>query len=140
MESRAAERFGGVTMLYQVKSKKALAEVARDLEAAAQRNKFGVLGVHDLKAKLNEKGVPFEPECLIFEVCNPVQAKRVLEKHLEISTALPCRISVYSEGPEVTLATIRPSALMALYKAEGLEHVAQEVEETLIRIMDEAAG
>jgi uncharacterized protein (DUF302 family) len=126
-------------MLYQVQSKKKVSDVARDLEAAVQRNKFGVLGVHDLKAKLNEKGVAFERDCLVFEVCNPVQAQRVLNQHMEISTALPCRISVYSDGAGATLATLRPSALISLFKARGLEQVAEEVEQTLIRIMDEAA-
>lgn len=126
-------------MLYRVKSKKKISDVARDLEAAAQRNKFGVLGVHDLKAKMKEKGVDFERECLIFEVCNPHQAKKVLEENAEISTALPCRISVYGEGGGVTLATIRPTAMIALYESRGLELVAKEVEEVLIRIMEEAA-
>ena len=83
-------------MVLRVRSKKKLNEVARDLEAAAQRNKFGVLGVHDLKAKIIEKGVEFTRDCLIFEVCNPQQAKQVLEANAEISTALPCRIAVYS--------------------------------------------
>ena len=139
MRNWAGNSEGAEIMLYQVKSKKKMADLRRDLEAAATRNKFGVLGVHDLKAKLNEKGVDFGRDCLVFEVCNPVQAKRVLEKHMEISTALPCRISVYAEADGAMLATLRPSALIELYKAQGLEQVAQEVEQTLIRIMDEAA-
>lgn len=116
-----------------------MSDVARDLEAATLRHKFGVMGVHDLKAKMNEKGVDFERPCLIFEVCNPQQAKKVLEESAEISTALPCRISVYREGDETTLATIRPTALIALFAAHGLETVAQEVEQSLTRIIDEAA-
>ena len=62
-------------MLHIVESKKPLADVVRDLEHAVARHKFGVLGVHDLKAKMAEKGVPFTRECRIFEVCNPHQAK-----------------------------------------------------------------
>ena len=127
-------------MLYRVESKKRLSEVARDLEASAQRHKFGVLGVHDLRAKMKEKGVEFDRDCLIFEVCNPHQAKRVLEKNAEISTALPCRISAYPEGDAVTLATLKPTAMMALYQPSGLEAVAKEVEETMMKIMQEAAG
>ena len=126
-------------MIYQVKTRKAIAEVARDLEAATQRHKFGIMGMHDLKAKMNEKGVEFERDCLIFEVCNPHQAKRVLEKNAEISTALPCRISVYREGDEVVLATIKPTAMLALYAAAGLEPVAQEVEAAIFAIMQDAA-
>jgi uncharacterized protein (DUF302 family) len=126
-------------MLYLVKSSKPLDQVTRDLEAAVTRNKFGVLGVHDLKAKMVEKGVPFAPECRIFEVCNPLQAKKVLEANLQISTALPCRISVYEQGGQTVLATIKPTAMIGLYSSPELKGVAGEVEVTLTRIMDEAA-
>src|SRR6266542_414134 len=115
-------------MLHIVESKKPLAEVARDLEQAVARHKFGVLGVHDLKAKMAEKGVPFTRECRIFEVCNPQQAKKVLAANLEISTALPCRISVYEEGGATKLATIKPTAMIALYATPGLQGVATDVE------------
>lgn len=126
-------------MLYRVESVKSLSQVARDLEAAAQKHKFGVMAVHNLKDKLQEKGVAFDRDCLIYEVCNPQQAKKVLEANAEISTALPCRISVYQEGPSVVLATIRPSALVELFGTPALEAVALEVEEVLTKIMDEAA-
>jgi uncharacterized protein (DUF302 family) len=126
-------------MLYVIESSKPLDRVAEDLQAAVARHKFGVLGVHDLRAKLAEKGVPFARECRIFEVCNPHQAKRVLEANLEISTALPCRISVYEEGGHTKLATIRPTALIALYASPDLRDVAEEVERTLMAIMADAA-
>lgn len=93
-------------MLHIVESQKPLERVVKDLEEAVARHKFGVLGVHDLKAKMAEKGVPFDRECHIFEVCNPHQAKKVLEANLEISTALPCRISVFQERGVTRLATI----------------------------------
>ncbi|MBI4246100.1 MAG: DUF302 domain-containing protein [Candidatus Rokubacteria bacterium] len=126
-------------MLHIVESTKPLARLAADLEQAVMRHKFGVLGVHDLKAKLAEKGVPFARECRVFEVCNPHQARKVLEANLEISTALPCRISVYEEGGRTKLATIRPTALIGLYGSPELKGVAAEVEETIVRIMAEAA-
>ncbi len=127
-------------MVYRVQSKKSLSEVARDLEVASQKHKFGIMAVHDLKAKMQEKGVDFERDCLIFEVCNPQQAKKVLEKNAEISTALPCRISVFREGKGVVLATIRPTAMLELFGAAGLEPVAKEVEEAMFAIMQEAAA
>jgi uncharacterized protein (DUF302 family) len=126
-------------MLYRVESKKPLSQVAQDLENAAQKHKFGVLAVHDLKAKLREKGVNFDQECLIYEVCNPQQAKKVLEANTEISTALPCRISVYREGSGVTLATIRPTAMLEMFHTPELRTVAEEVEAAILKIMDEAA-
>jgi uncharacterized protein (DUF302 family) len=126
-------------MIYRIHSSKSLSEVAQGLEVAAQKHKFGILGVHDLRAKMKEKGVDFDRECQIFEVCNPHQAKKVLEANAEISTALPCRISVYREGDGVTLATLRPTALLELFQTPGLRAVAEEVEETIIAMMQEAA-
>jgi uncharacterized protein (DUF302 family) len=126
-------------MLHIVESRKPLDQVAKDLVEAAARHKFGVLGVHDLRAKMAEKGVTFDHECRIFEVCNPHQAKKVLDTNLAISTALPCRVSVYEEGGITKLATIKPTAMIALYASPELEGVAADVETTLDRIMAEAA-
>ena len=126
-------------MLHIVESTKPLARVITDLEQAVTRHKFGVLGVHDLKAKMAEKGVAFAPECRIFEICNPHQAKKVLEANLEVSTALPCRNSVYEEDGKMKLATIRPTSLIGLFGTTALKGVAEEVEDTLVRIMAEAA-
>jgi uncharacterized protein (DUF302 family) len=126
-------------MLYIVESRKPLDRVVKDLETSVARHKFGVLGIHDLKAKLADKGVPFDRECRVFEVCNPHQAKKVLERNLEISTALPCRISVYEEGDVTRLATIKPTAMLDLYATPGLEEVAREVQAALEAIMTEAA-
>jgi uncharacterized protein (DUF302 family) len=127
-------------MLYRVQSANGLAEVAQRLEAAGLKYKFGVLAVHDLKAKMKEKGVDFERDCLIYEVCNPQQAKRVLEANAEVSTALPCRISMYREGGGVTLAMLRPTALLDLFQIPGLHAIAEEVEEVMVKMMNEAAG
>lgn len=126
-------------MLHIVESRKPLDRVVKDLEASVARHKFGVLGIHDLKAKLADKGVPFDRECRVFEVCNPHQARKVLERNLEISTALPCRISVYEEGGVTRLATIKPTAMLDLYATPGLKEVAREVQAALEAIMAEAA-
>lgn len=126
-------------LLFVVDSQKPLERLVKDLEAAVARHKFGVLGVHDLRAKLAEKGVPFDRECRVFEVCNPQQARKVLEANLEISTALPCRISVYSDGGKTRLATIKPTALIALYGTSELKAVAEDVERTIEAIMTDAA-
>ena len=126
-------------MLHIVTSRKPLEVVSKDLESAVIAHKFGVLGVHDLQATLAKKGVEFGRPCRIFEVCNPHQAKKVLEANLEISTALPCRISVYEEGGQTKLATIKPTAMIALYPNPELRGVAEEVERTLEAIMADAA-
>ena len=108
------------------------------LAAAAAANKFGVLGTHDLRQKMADKGVEFHGQCLIFEVCNPAQAKQVLEADPSISTALPCRISVYEEGGKVKVATIKPTLLLAMFGKSELTDVAQGVEAAIVRMIDAA--
>lgn len=127
-------------MLFTVKTSKSIAVTAVDLEAAVLANQFGLMHVHDLKQTMEKKGVEFSRECRVFEVCQPLQAKRVLEANMGVSTALPCRISVYEEDGKTVLATLRPTQLLAMFDAPDLTGVASEVESTLLKIMREAAA
>lgn len=119
-----------------------LETVTARLPDVAKAHKFGVLGVHDLKEKMNSKGVPFERECRVYEVCNPQQAQLILSGNITVSAALPCRISVYSEGDRTVLATIEPAALLGLFGPgpAGAEAVAADVRRELVLIMDEVCG
>ena len=126
-------------MLFEVTSRKSLAEIDRGLQEAAARHKFGIIGVHDLRQKMKEKGIEFDNDCMIYEVCNPHQAKVVLEKNGAISTALPCRISVYRSGDGYAIATIRPTQLLRMFQTPELEPVAQEVEDVIVKMMRESA-
>jgi uncharacterized protein (DUF302 family) len=125
-------------MLYVQETSGSIDDVLKRLEEAAAANKFGVLTIHDLKKKLNAKGVQFSPECRIVEVCNPQKAKSVLEADMSISNALPCRISIYEEDGTVKVSTLRPTAILGLFGRPELEPVAKEVEETMIRMIDAA--
>lgn len=127
-------------MLYEVTTRRTPQQAGQALEAAAQKHKFGVLTVHNLKETMAKKGVEFSKECLIYEVCNPVQAKKVLEANTSISTALPCRVAVFQEGDHTKLSTIKPTAMLALFGNQDLEPVAQEVEQVIVAMMNEAAG
>jgi uncharacterized protein (DUF302 family) len=127
-------------MLVQFKSSKSLDEIERGLQESAARHKFGVIAVHDLQDTLKKKGVDLAMECRIYEVCNPVQAKKVLDADGAISTALPCRISVYGGSAKgYTLATMRPTAMMKTFANPAIEPVAREVEEVILQMMQDAA-
>jgi uncharacterized protein (DUF302 family) len=126
-------------MLVKISTDKTVSEAAAALQTAVQANHFGVMQVHDLKETMAKKGVGFERECLIFEVCQPQQAKKVLDQDMS-STALPCRISIYEEDGKTILATLKPTTLLAMFNAPQLVEVAQEVEDTLVKIMREAAS
>lgn len=126
-------------MVITVQSKKNIEKVCEDLQVAITSRKFGVVGVHNMKETMAKKGVSFDKECRIFEVCNPGHAKTVLEQNMAISTALPCRISVYEERDGVVLATMKPALMLQMFGGEGLEGVAQEVETVLVESMEFAA-
>ena len=127
-------------MLVKISTDKTVSEAAAALQTAVQANQFGVMQVHNLKETMEKKGVDFVRECLIFEVCQPQQAKKVLDQDMSVSTALPCRISIYEEGGKTTLATLKPTTLLAMFNVPQLEAVAQEVEDTIVKIMKEAAS
>jgi uncharacterized protein (DUF302 family) len=127
-------------MLYQINSSKSLDEIERGLQESAARHKFGVIAVHDLQETLKKKSVNLAMECRIYEVCNPVQAKKVLDADGAISTALPCRISVYGSPKKYTLATMRPTEMMKAFANPEIEPVAREVEEVILQMMRDAAA
>ena len=127
-------------MLIKLSTEQSVSDAAVALHAAVDANRFGVMQVHNLKETMAKKGVEFERECLIFEVCQPQQAKKVLEQNMSVSTALPCRISIYEEGGKTILATLKPTTLLAMFNAPQLEEAAQEVEDTIVKIMKEAAS
>ena len=127
-------------MLVKISTDKTMSEATVALQAAVQANHFGVMQVHNLKETMAKKGVEFARECLIFEVCQPQQAKKVLDQNMSVSTALPCRISIYEEAGKTMLATLKPTTLLAMFNAPQLEGVAQEVEDTIVKIMKEAVS
>ena len=127
-------------MLIKLPTDKTVSEAAAALQAAVQANHFGVMQVHNLQESMTKKGVEFARECLIFEVCQPQQAKKILDENMSVSTALPCRISIYEEGGKTVLATLKPTTMLAMFNTPKLEGVAQEVEDTIIKIMKEAAS
>ena len=127
-------------MLIKLSTDKTVSETAAALQTAVQANHFGVMQVHNLKETMTKKGVEFIPECLIFEVCQPEQAKKILDQNMSVSTALPCRISIYEEGGKTILAALQPTVLLAMFNSPQMKGVAQEVEDTIVKIMNAAAS
>ncbi len=126
-------------MYYTVETSKSFEQASTDLDAAVKRNSFGVLHVHNLGNTLRSKGVAFEEECNVFEVCNPGQAAKVLATDMRLNMALPCRISVYTEKGKTKIGTISPVQMLAMLSEDAaLSQVAREVEEKVIQMIDEA--
>jgi uncharacterized protein (DUF302 family) len=126
-------------MYYIVETNKSFNQASTDLETAVKHHGFGVLHVHDLGATLRSKGIAFDEECKVFEVCNPGQAAKVMSIDMRLNMALPCRISVFTEKGKTKLGLIKPvQMLSALSQDAALVQVAKEVEEKTIQMVDDA--
>ena len=126
-------------MYYIVETLKSFQQAATDLETAVKHHGFGVLHIHDLGTSLRSKGIAFDEQCNVFEVCNPGQAAKVLSADMRLNMALPCRISVFTDKGKTKIGLIRPAKMLsALSKDETLLKTATEVEEITIQMIDEA--
>ncbi len=126
-------------MYYIVETDKSFDQASADLDSAVKRHGFGVLHVHDLGATLRSKGMAFDEQCKIFEVCNPAQAIKVLATDMRLNMALPCRISVFTDKGKTKIGLIKPvEMLSALSQDVALVQVAKEVENKTIQMVDEA--
>ncbi len=126
-------------MYYIVETDKPFDQAAADLESAVKRHGFGVLHVHDLGATLRSKGIAFDQQCKVFEVCNPAQAAKVLATDMRLNMALPCRISVFTDEGQTKIGLIKPvQMLLSLSQDAALGQVAKEVEQKTMQMVDEA--
>lgn len=128
-----------MVVYYIVESAKPFAKAVEDLDAAVKRHQFGVLHVHDLGATLRSKGQDFAGECKVFEVCSPRHAAAVLAADVRMNMALPCRISVYTEGGNTKLGMIAPREMLATLSGDPkLSAIAAEVDAATRQMIDEA--
>jgi len=124
-------------MIHTQRSAHSPDEIDQRLRDAAARHKFGVLHVHDLKQTLHSKGIEIELECRVFDVCNPQAASLALGHDMNVSTVLPCRISVYGDAAGSTIATVLPKDLLGATGLDGVDKLAGEIQREILAIIDE---
>ncbi len=121
-----------------ITSDKSFEDVCQALETAVPAHKFGIVATHDLKATMNKKGVEFDAEVKVYEICNPMKAKAVLLEDMDLSSALPCRISVYEKDGKTHIGMINPTAILKMLNpSESLQTIAEEVEKISLDIINE---
>ncbi|CAM3790885.1 DUF302 domain-containing protein [Marinicrinis lubricantis] len=126
---------------YTVDTEKSVEEAIAALEQTLKEEKFGVLWQFSIQDKLNEKGIEFNQKYKILEVCNPVEAKRVLSENYLAGYFLPCKIAVYEHEGQTKIGLPKPSALIGMVENEsfeGLKGIAQDVEKRLIACIDKS--
>ena len=126
-------------MYFVVNTDKTFEQASIDLESSVKCLGFGVLHVHDIGETPRNKGIDFKENCRVFEVCNPIQAAKVLSMDMRLNMALPCRISVFTEEGSTKICLIKPAQMLAaLSENPELLEVANEVEEKTIQMVNKA--
>lgn len=137
--SYAQDEEASEEITYEVETKKSIEDASEDLIAAAKKHGFGTLATHNMKETLKEKGFDLDNEAIVFEVCNPKMAHKVLTEDILLNMALPCRISIYTDNGKTYIGMLRPSVLLLmLTDSDELASSADSVERTLIKIINEA--
>ena len=118
-------------LIYEKSTNKSLTEAISSLESNLKESGFGILWQLNFKDKLQEKGLEFKDDFVVLEVCNPKQAKEVLEENIQIGYVLPCKMVVRREGDKTYIGMTSPEVLIGLFEGSDLKEVAKKVEESL---------
>lgn len=125
-------------MNYQVTTDKSFTEAIESLKISLSNHNFGVLNELNFQDTLKAKGVDFDQEFHLLEVCNPHKAKEVLNQELEMGFFLPCKVAVYKKSGQTYIGMPLPTKLMGMVGNVALLEVAQEVEDVLVASIEEA--
>ena len=123
---------------YTVESANNMADTITKLQESLKEEKFGVLWEFDVKGKLQEKGLEFDEDFTVLEVCNPHEAKRVLDINKLVGYFLPCKIVVYRENEKTKIGMPKPTELIKAVEDPTLLEFANDIEKRLITCIDKS--
>ena len=124
-------------MQYTETTNKSVQEIVDAIKEVAPKHKFGVQYIHNVKENLKAKGVELGNDCQIIDICNPIIAQKFLSEDMSLSIIMPCKISVYSQDGETMIAMNSLVQLVDDINPDLID-LAQETQETLLEIIDEA--
>ena len=114
-----------------------MATLRSKVEAGLKEVGFGVLTEIDIQATMKKKLDKDYPPFLILGACNPVFADKVLTAEPNVSTLLPCNVTIRSLGGDDYEVTIMdPAAAMAVVKNPAIESLAGEVRAKLMDMLE----
>lgn len=128
-----------MAFLYEKDSSYGIQETLERVKAQLNAAGFGVLWELNFKDKLKEKGLKYDYNFWILEVCNPPKALKVLESVQEAGYFLPCKVVVYETKESVRVGLPKPTELIELISGdEEVQTVAEQVEMILVNALNRA--
>jgi len=111
--------------------------VRNKVEESLQSEGFGILTEIDIKATMKKKLDKDYLPHVILGACSPVYADKVLSIEPQISTMLPCNVTIRElKSGDIEVAAIDPQAAMSVVGNDDLERHAAEVQEKLKMVVD----
>ena len=123
-------------MHYIEESKKSVQEIVETIQKTLPNFGFGVLHIHNVQDTLNSKGIDFENECQILDVCKPSVAKDFLSHDMSLSVIMPCKISVYTEDATTKIAMNSLTQLVDDINPDLIK-LAEKTQDELLQIINE---
>lgn len=98
--------------IFQRESGHGFDETVAALKSAAAEHRWGVLGGYAFDEILASKGFPQSERFVSIDICSPSHANEVLGRQPLAGLCMPCAILAYTQGGQVHVAAVRPSAAM----------------------------
>ena len=122
---------------HTVMTDKKFADVVAAFERIVPEHQFRISHTHDVQATLAEKGFQRDP-LKIIEVCNSGFAHNALQINMDVALFMPCRYTVYTEGFKTIVSLGKPTMISQMLPQAEFRALADDVESTLIAILNEA--
>jgi uncharacterized protein (DUF302 family) len=97
---------------------------------------FGVLAKIDIPKKFKEKNIEYDKSFTIFEICNPKEAKKVLDIDTKVAYFLPCKVIIYKESEKSSIGMIKPTSLVSAFDNEDLSDAAKAIEDKIVNYIE----
>jgi uncharacterized protein (DUF302 family) len=114
-----------------------IAQIRPKVEEELKKEGFGVLTEIDIQATMKKKLDKEYLPHIILGACNPVYADKVLSVEPQISTMLPCNVTLRELGNgDVEVAAVDPLGAMSAVDNKAIEHLAVEIQTKLKNVIN----
>jgi uncharacterized protein (DUF302 family) len=116
-----------------------VSETVDRVKKSLKENGFGTLFELNFKDKFAEHEIAFKDDFYVLEVCNPGQAKKILDIARHVGYFLPCKVVVFNEDETVKVGMLKPTSMIHMLSDDvDTYDIAHEVEVTITKSLEEA--
>lgn len=118
-------------------TKKSVDEIIKSIEEILPNYGFGLQHIHNPPERLRDKGIEFNKECKILDICSPKIAYEFLTQDMSLSCIMPCKIAIYDDNGQTTIA-LNSLVQMVDDLNPDLIDIAQDAQEDIVNIIKDA--